>query len=160
MRSDFNEVFFQDFQTLVGFVMKLGADQASAEDAAQTAYAAAFRSWDGIRHPEAWVRKVATRAYFNDLGRQGRRDHPLHDDLLIDDMELAENVAQVDHVFDVLRRLPERQRIVMAWHLDGYSPREIAEQLDCSAESIRQALRRARESIKRMLAADGEGGPH
>lgn len=154
--TEFEEYFRRDFLRLVGFVMTLGAEQSAAEDAAQTAFAAAFVAWDHIRCPGAWVRKVATRAYFknrNDVIRLG--DQP--EDAPVYGYDIADQVAQSVLVLMALQRLPSKQRVVMAWTVDGYSPAQIAEAMGVSAESVRKALQRARENLKGMLGTDDDG---
>jgi RNA polymerase sigma-70 factor (ECF subfamily) len=59
-------------------------------------------------------------------------------------------------VLQVLRLLPYRQRQVMAWTYDGYTPAEIATFLNLDAGAVRASLHKARETLKRQLI--GEGG--
>ncbi|HCU91388.1 MAG TPA: hypothetical protein DHU96_00930 [Actinobacteria bacterium] len=49
--------------------MSLGGSVEEAADAAQSAFAAAFPAWPTIRHPAAWLRRVAERAYYRQYPR-------------------------------------------------------------------------------------------
>lgn len=57
-----------------------------------------------------------------------------------------------------LAMLPVRQREVMAWHLDGYKPEQIARELGLTADNVRKALQRARKRLKKLLAEQPERG--
>jgi RNA polymerase sigma factor (sigma-70 family) len=63
---------------------------------------------------------------------------------------------QTRFVLQVLRSLPPQQRAVMAWTIDGFTPAEIAEQLECDPAAVRKNLQRARESLKRTLSLGRE----
>jgi RNA polymerase sigma-70 factor (ECF subfamily) len=60
-------------------------------------------------------------------------------------------------VSEGLAALPERQRQVMAWLYDGYSPPEIAEHLGMKPASVRSNIRHARKTLVRVLALGEEG---
>ncbi|MFD3379104.1 MULTISPECIES: sigma factor-like helix-turn-helix DNA-binding protein [unclassified Streptomyces] len=45
----------------------------------------------------------------------------------------------------------------MAWHLDNYSTKEIAEELEATQEAVRKNLERARKQLKQSLGI-AEGG--
>ena len=59
-------------------------------------------------------------------------------------------------VLEALRLLPYRQRQVMAWAYDGYTPAEIATFLNLDSGTVRASLHKARETLKRHLI--GKGG--
>src|SRR4051812_18528536 len=53
-----------EIPTLVSSRMCLGAQAAAATDTAQEAMLEAYRKWDVLDVPRAWVRKVAARAWW------------------------------------------------------------------------------------------------
>jgi len=61
---EFDAFYHAERGSVVRFVMFLGADPDTAEDATQTAFTRAFTMWPTIRFPQAWVRKVAQNEYF------------------------------------------------------------------------------------------------
>jgi len=140
----------QDYCTevaaLTRFVRRYGADAHTATDVAQDAFTEAYRQWDSIENPYAWLRKVASRMYYRrllcEIPVQDVPDRPL---IYEDTVEAGEQGRQV---FEALAALPARQRQVMAWHLDGYSHAEIAAQLGISQAAIRQNFHRARRALK------------
>ena len=148
--------FSQEFVRLVAHIRRIGAGREAAEDAAQQAFTAAYRQWQTIENPEAWLRTVATRMYLS----------AAHDVILTeltDEMspvtshDLADNLEQPELVLAALRRLPLNQRVVMAWTYDDYTPTEIARALGMKPENVRKSLQRAREQLRVLLARGGQG---
>jgi RNA polymerase sigma-70 factor (ECF subfamily) len=60
-------------------------------------------------------------------------------------------------VLAALADLPPKQRQVMAWIIDGFSPAEIARELDVDPATIRQSLAKARKNLKQQLGIAGGG---
>jgi RNA polymerase sigma factor (sigma-70 family) len=54
-------------------------------------------------------------------------------------------------VLAALADLPPKQRQVMAWSIDGFSPGEIALELDVDPAAVRQNLAKARKNLKQAL---------
>jgi RNA polymerase sigma-70 factor (ECF subfamily) len=54
-------------------------------------------------------------------------------------------------VIEQLGLLPPRQRQVMAWTFDGYTPAEIAEELGLSSATVRGSMRKARNTLARHV---------
>ncbi|WP_435797656.1 RNA polymerase sigma factor [Streptomyces klenkii] len=155
-RAAFADHYAKDMALLVRFVMRHGAAIHEAADIAHAAFAEAFECWESIEHPRAWLRRVASRR----LSRLRNSKEKLTDE--IPDMpggrcpvaavELGEEEARV---YEALDWLPERQKAVMAWTLDGFRPTEIAAELGMRPEAVRQNLHRARELLKRALLDRG-----
>jgi RNA polymerase sigma-70 factor (ECF subfamily) len=82
-------------------------------------------------------------------------DLPPNASLLVDPVELTE---QQQAVLDALDRLPPRQREVIAWSVDGFTPDEIARQLGIAPEAVRVSLHKARTALKRILGLEQGGG--
>jgi RNA polymerase sigma factor (sigma-70 family) len=62
-------------------------------------------------------------------------------------------------VLAALADLPPKQRQVMAWSIDGFSPAEIAGELDVDPATVRQNLAKARKNLKQLLGIRrGENG--
>ncbi|MEU2653732.1 sigma-70 family RNA polymerase sigma factor [Streptomyces sp. NPDC007325] len=152
--QDFSDTYRREMPLLTRFVMKHGAGPQEAADAAQEAFAAAYPQWNSIRFPARWLRTVAARAYFR---ARLREDLPgelpeRRDDSLATGIQLGE---QEREVYEALAQLPSRQRQVMAWFYDHYTPAEIAEELGITQEAVRQNLHRARATLKTRLSRRG-----
>ncbi|MEU9874585.1 sigma-70 family RNA polymerase sigma factor [Actinomadura sp. NPDC048021] len=156
-KAEFEAYFRQDYSLLIRFVMNLGAQRCTAEDVVMNTLLEALQNWDVIEHPRAWVRKVATRKYLKAIDHDIHRFDTLEDaPLVLATLDVAEHFAQRDLVQAALQRLPDKQRIVMAWTIDGYPPKCIAEELEFSADSVRKILQRARENLKSFLGRDDD----
>jgi RNA polymerase sigma factor (sigma-70 family) len=158
--QDFPACYAKELPGLIWFVMGLGADAHSAADVAQSAFAEAFGAWDSIQHPAAWLRRVAGRLFYRQLVTretlvEAVPDHqgPLSG---ISEMELRDEARAV---LAALADLPPKQRQVMAWSIDGFTPGEIADHLGVDPASIRQNLAKARKHLKKQLGmSEPEGG--
>ncbi len=118
----------------------------------------AYQHWINIRHPERWVRRVASRMLVRRLARV--EEVPV-DRLPDDTLQLQRQIdmAASEQQHDVLRLLavlPLRQRQVMAWTFDGYSPSEIADELQVTPSTVRTLLHRARETLASHLGSGEE----
>lgn len=154
--EDFTVCYRREMPGLVWFVMSLGAGVEEAADAAQSAFAAAFPVWETIRYPAAWLRRVAQRAYCR---RAVSREIPLETApdrpgplSVTGAVEFRDEAREV---LAALAELPARQRQVMAWYVDGFSPTEIARQLGADPAAVRQSLAKARKNLKHRLGVTG-----
>jgi RNA polymerase sigma factor (sigma-70 family) len=154
--ADFAACYRREMPGVVWFVMSLGASAEEAADAAQSAFAAAFAAWETIRYPAAWARRVAQRAYYRQaVSREipvetaPDRAGPLSVSAAVEFHDEAREVLAA------LAELPARQRQVMAWYVDGFSPAEIARQLGADPAAVRQNLAKARKNLKHRLEVTG-----
>jgi RNA polymerase sigma factor (sigma-70 family) len=151
--AEFAEFFRAEHKKLIRFVIAIGASADEAAEIAQVTFVRAFESWDVIRSPRAWIRRVAV----NELtaARQAlRRETPqatLPDAPVPVSTALAvELTEEARQVLAALQALPPRQRQVMAWIIDGFAAAEIASELGVSPESVRQSHAKARKNLGRI----------
>lgn len=156
--KDFS-VFYRGFvRTLVGFLIAQGARSVEAAEIAQDAMREIYTRWDDIENPEAYARKTASRAW-------ARAVASIEEDLvdvvpektpLLRHQAATEEWEEKQDALRLLRRLPSRQRQVLAWTLNGYKPTEIAEQLGMKPSAVRASLNKARRAIAvHMAEMDG-----
>jgi RNA polymerase sigma factor (sigma-70 family) len=149
---EFTLFYTADMPKLVGFLIVQGARSSVAADLAQDAMTEAYRQWDTIDAPRAWVRMVASRKWW----RWARREHmEVPQDELSESSTLLspEQSAEIEHqhaFLKMVRELPQAQRQVMAWTYDGYFPTEIAALLGKDPATVRSLLRTAREALKKQ----------
>jgi RNA polymerase sigma-70 factor (ECF subfamily) len=163
-RLQFESFYRADMRALVRFVFTLGGavDRESAADAAQEAMARAWKLWNTIEHPRAWVRTVAGRIWMSehlkhrDIPDESIGDRPGslllrprggdHSDLIVTESALRIGLA----------KLTITQRQVMAWAVDEYEPKEIAEILGMNAATVRSHLSQARTILNPFLRNEWE----
>ena len=133
--------------------MYIGGTLHEAEEAAQTAMEEVLRRWPAINDKLPYAkraalnafRKARTRGLERTRQRQveagGARPAAAADD----NLTLWENT---EWVMGLLTALPPRQREVMAFIVDGFSPTEIAQMLGRTPTAVRNNLRAAREHLE------------
>ena len=75
-------------------------------------------------------------------------------DLDVADVALTGEADEEARVLDLLRRLPLRQRQVMALVYDGYTPEEISSMLGVGSAAVRANLHSARQSLRKYLGQE------
>lgn len=131
---------------------RMTGHRADAEDMSQEVFLRLhrhFATYD-LRLPFLpWFRRLTSNACLN-----WRRDHRLKrpDQLTDSDLPAPETPEPETPVRDVVRTLPEEQRLVLArFYFEGLSVAEIAEAMGAPAGTIKTWLYRAREALKERL---------
>lgn len=151
--GNFTDCYTRELPGLIWFVMSLGANAEVAADVAQSAFTDAFPLWPTIRHPRAWLRRVAERGYYRRGFRETLVESPPERPLATaSDVQLRD---EAQAVLAALAALPPKQRQVMAWCIDGYSPAEIASEIGADPAAVRQNLAKARKNLKQVLGITG-----
>jgi len=144
--DDFDAFFRADFAPLVAFLCKAGFEVETARDVAAEAMLHALEAWPSIEEPRAWVRSAAGRLLA--APEHARRDWtPIID---LEDEKLAALVEQHSRIIELLAALPDQQRMVLTWSLDGFTPAQIAKALRITPATVRSNLRHVRERLKRQ----------
>lgn len=133
-----------------------------AEDAAQEVMIAVWKNLSRFRGESAftsWLYAVTVRRGYS-TARSGSRhladpmeeDREIAADAEIDPASIAERHEESDRIRRAMARLPEQQRQVATLYYYGEaSCREIAEELGVRESTVRGQLRRARETLRRLL---------
>ncbi|WP_158854722.1 sigma-70 family RNA polymerase sigma factor [Saccharothrix deserti] len=170
----FDNFFNAELQPLIMFLVRAGYELEESRDAAAEAMFCAYQGWIEIQYPKAYVRTVAQRV----AGRQNQRDkervlRSVRGGFVT--LEQADPFPEIDATLDSTKRLlalldvlPDKQRLVPAWHLDGFSNTEIAESLEMQVTTVASNLRHAKNRIRELLnteeriraTAVSEGGAH
>ncbi len=158
---DFAKFYMGEMPKLVAFTMRLGADLSEANDIAQQAFVNAYPKWLEIAHPGAYLRTIASRDFIR-RNYSTIRETPvaeLPDTAAMPDLSVSkvEFRDQEVRVFQAIKALPSRQRQVIAWTLDGFTPAEISRILDIPAGAVRGSLLKARRELRIRLSI-GQGG--
>lgn len=155
--NEFSAFYRETVRPLTGFLINHGAAVQVAADIAQEIMTDAYRNWDRITHPKAWVHKAASRALVRKVVSV---EEPVGDvaeptSLVPRPDAIAEWEAQHD-ALPLLRSLPMKQSQVMAWTLAGFTPTDIADHLGLPAENVRANLKKARRTAAAYLKAREE----
>lgn len=150
----FSEFYREFVPTLVAFLVWQGARLPDAAEIVQETMIKAYQCWSEIRQPQAWARTVAYRALIRRTTsiKENPVEHVPEPSPLLPSSTDVETWEQRHDVLQALDRLPPRQREVMAWTLDGYTPSEIATELEITAETVRANLMKARRALTAYLS--------
>ncbi|MFJ2774404.1 RNA polymerase sigma factor [Streptomyces sp. NPDC087300] len=146
--EEFAAFYRETIHKLTGFLMQHGAPLPLAADIAQDTMIKAYQRWGGIHQPKAWVHAVASRALVR--AAADVRERPLEQPEPTSLLPAPDAFAQWELRHDtlqLLKKLPYRQRQIMAWTLSGYAPSEIAVQLQLTPEAVRASLKKARRAL-------------
>lgn len=150
----FETFYAAEYRSVVGLGYVLTGSQWVAEDLAQQAFTEAHRRWDTIGtydDPGAWVRRVMVNrstsrfrrltSETKALARIGSRR-----------AETVEPTERTTEVWAAVRRLPRRQAQTIAlFYWEDLSLSQIADLLECSTETVKTHLKRARASLADTL---------
>lgn len=154
-RESFDSFYRREIRNVVGLAYVLSGRRSAAEDLAQEAFVAAYRQWNRVSaldDPGAWVRRVVAN---RSVSAFRRRTSEMKAVLLLGSprlFEVTDFPAESAHVWREVRRLPKRQaQAVVFRHVDGRSIAEIAHILQCSENTVKTHLRRAKEKLSDRL---------
>ncbi|GAA3087397.1 RNA polymerase sigma factor [Streptosporangium carneum] len=150
---EFSTFYRTTIRQLVVFLLSQGAELTVAADIAQDTMTKAYQRWTEIDQPKAWAYAVASRALIRkivDILEDPCDQLPEPTSLLPHPDAAAEWEARHD-TLRMLRNLPPRQRQILAWTLDGYTPTEIAEQLCITPNTVSANLKKARRAAAHYL---------
>lgn len=133
---------------------RLIGDRGEAEHVAQEALARAYVRWDRIAgYDEAWVTRVSTNLAIGHWRRH--RGDPRR---AVDTPVAADHLAERLDLAHALRRLPKRQREVLALrYLADLTEAQTAERMGCSVGTVKQHASRALRAMRHLLG-DGTAG--
>ena len=139
----------------------------AAEDALQETFLNVYRAAGSFRGEAlvgTWINRIAVNVCLEILRRNKKHDQRTEDDVsetpgLPEDSRRSPDVLfqrreTRQRVQAALERLGEKHRDVVFLHdLEGYTIREIADQIGCAEGTVKSRLFYGREELKRYLAA-------
>jgi len=150
-------LYRNSYRRILGTLITLVRDRATAEDCAQETYERAFRRWKEWRpeaSAEAWLHRIAINVAISDrrhqrlrqagelvrrLGRPASGPDP-------------STVAERSDLFQAMKKLPAKQAAVLVLrHYHGYSNREIAAALGVPEQTVASRLAAARQHLQAVL---------
>jgi RNA polymerase sigma-70 factor (sigma-E family) len=143
---------------LVRTAYAVSGDLGVAEDAVQTAFAKAYRSWRRVSRaesPEAYVRRMVVNEVLNHHRKASARRESARAELP-DAVVAADDPALTrDEVWQAVLHLPPRQRAVLVLrYYEDLSEHEIAEVLGCRPGTVKSQASAALASLRARLDHD------
>jgi DNA-directed RNA polymerase specialized sigma24 family protein len=164
MREDFLELCETDHRGVVAFLLRCGAGSDDACEAAQEAFLAGWNmlmtqpdQWAAVANKAGWLRRTALNCWKRPPGlpRTSR-------ELLVDELpeyslagsDPGQLIPLTIVVLTTLSRMDERERIIWAFHRDGFRNVEIADLLGIDAQSVTDLLKRVRAALRQAVAPE------
>lgn len=154
----YDSFFRRVYRPLVGLAAVLTGRWPVAEDIAQEALAAAFRSWDRVSRlddPDAWVKRVVANHSVS-LYRRSLTElrHTLSEGRNSTTPDTT-HLQSTELWAEVRRSVSRQQAIALALrYVDGLSLHEISNVMNCSVSTANTHLRRAHERLAAELGAE------
>jgi RNA polymerase sigma-70 factor (ECF subfamily) len=162
---------FQEYrQPIYNYLLHMTQNQTEAEDLTQDTFIRVHRSLATFRGEASlgtWLYRIATNVSFDHFRRNSTRQAKVSlsfeetdldrkwvtDEITSSPEQLAAQQSEMSAcVEDYVERLPPTYRAALVLHdLQGLKNREIAEVLDCSLDTVKIRLHRARKKLKASL---------
>jgi RNA polymerase sigma-70 factor (ECF subfamily) len=155
--EDFERLYRNTYRRILGTLIAMLRDRASAEDCAQETYERAFKNWKTWKPDapvEAWLHRIAINVAISDrrherirqvgeiirrLGRPSQGPDP-------------SVVAERSELLAAMKKLPPKQAAALVLrHYHGYSNREIAAALGVPEQTVASRLGAARKQLQAVL---------
>lgn len=173
-RDEFADLVRAHHPKIYGLCLGMLGDPAAADDAAQEAFLAAWKALDSFKGDSAigtWLHRIAANKCLDVLRRSGRRAEDSLDAILEGGGPRAEAAQSgdsgpeqaaeaADLAGKVMGGLSDEYRLILTLReVQGLSYEEIMKVMDCSLDSVKARLRRAREAaLERLRHFSGTGG--
>lgn len=165
---NFSDVFVEYQPPIYNYLLRLTENQTEAEDLTQETFIRVHRSLSTFRGESSlatWLYRIATNVSFDHFRRKtsqqakvavpledARPERELADESPSSPEQLAAQSEMSDCVEGFVERLPPAYRAVLILHdFQGLKNPEIAEVLDCSLDTVKIRLHRARKKLKTSL---------
>ena len=153
-QADFERLYTQSYDKVLGNLTVVLSDRSAAEDCAQDAFERAFKKWPTwapIAPPEAWVHRIARNAAIS--YQRSQRIRQVDEVIRRIGLPVETNHQDDGDLAAALARLPARQaQAVVLRHYHGYSNRTIARALGIPEGTVASRVRGARARLRTMLA--------
>ena len=169
----FNELVLAYQSQVYNLAYRIMGDPASAEDATQETFVAAFQTLDRFRGGsfKSYLLRIVSNRCYDELRRRQRRPAASFEDFgevdedanpaLVNGGEKPEEYTQRQEMAYVLQAgidtLPADQRVTLVLSdVQGMSYQEIAETMEVSLGTVKSRLARARSKLRDYLRTNGE----
>lgn len=150
--TSFEECFREHYPSIVAYGTALTGDRDSARDLAQEAFARLHANWTKIEQydaPGAWLRRVMANLAI-DRHRSRTSERRAVDRLRNRATPMAASPRDDDAWIRLVGELPPRQRAIVTLHYgEDMAVADIAELLDINVNTVKSALFKARETLRK-----------
>lgn len=159
-KRQFQELLYRQFaQKMYGICLSYAGDRAMAQDMLQESFIKVFKNignYDFKGSLEGWIRRVVVNTAIDCLRKQKSITNFIDDKPLDSGKQFYENEAisklQLAEIIQFINLLPEGARIIFnLFAVEGFSHKEIADQLHISVGTSKSQYNRARTLLQEWL---------
>jgi RNA polymerase sigma-70 factor (ECF subfamily) len=157
----FEDVYREYLPRIYGFVLAQLRNAAEAEDVTAQVFISAYRAYDRFEAradtPSAWLFRIARNAIYDHHRRSGVRERTLRELGSVqepgqDPAAVAESRLVYGELLEAVRKLPERQREVVALrHRSDLGFKEIGALMGCSEDAAKMLYHRALKALRELV---------
>lgn len=156
-REAFDELIDRYADRLRGYVRRVAASNAEADDLVQDTWLRVIRGLPGLRNParfRSWLFGIAHRVLVDRLRTRYAEPSTADVEPLADATNLLEEEIQRDQIergLDVLA--PVDREVIVLFHLEQFTLSEVAESISVPVGTVKSRLHRARRQMRDALDA-------
>ena len=142
---------------MMALCYRYARDEANAEDIPQEGFIKIFQKinkYDDRGSFEGWVRRIMVNTAIDHIRKQKHQQNEVEINEVISE-DVSESVLdklEAEHLYEVIQQLPTGYRLVFnLYAIEGYSHKEIGEQLNITESTSRSQYTRARAMLKRKI---------
>jgi RNA polymerase sigma-70 factor (sigma-E family) len=159
---EYDDLYAALWPRLVRTAYAVSGDLGVAEDAVQTAFAKAYRSWRRISRleaPEAYLRRMALNEVLNDRRRARRRHEVTIAEPPDRPGDSGPDPLTHDEMWRAIATLPPRQRAVLVLrYYEDLSEQQIADALGCRPGTVKSQASAAIVTLRGRLDRASRAG--
>ncbi|MFY0685671.1 MAG: sigma-70 family RNA polymerase sigma factor [Cyclobacteriaceae bacterium] len=151
------ELYHRFCDMVMGVCLRYARSQEQAEDIFQEVFLKVFQKIDKVKEPDAlpgWIKRIAINTAIDHLKINTQENLETEDSDEQGDQQYEELLDKLsnDEIVKIINQLPDGYRMVFnLYAVDGYSHKEIAEQLGITESTSRSQLTYARRLLKEKL---------
>ncbi len=154
------ELFAKTSNFVYGVILKYVKDEAYATDIMQETFIKVYTKLHTYDNKKAavttWMHSIAVRTAINHLRKKHNYFLDIDDCHAVPSGSTVGNTGldklEAEHILKMITRLPEIQRMIFNLYvIEGYSHKEISEQLDIPEATSRSYLSRAKTTLKNQI---------
>ncbi len=158
--QDYLKEIYPHYNYFVNAATRLTRNEDDAKDLVQETYIRAYRFFDSYEkntNPKAWLYRIMKNLYINYSKKKQKDPYSLSSYETLDShswYSMADDEKQMsdEFVLSINSIKDEYRMVIILFHLEDYSIKEIAEFLEWPVGTVKSRLFRARKSLKNSLA--------
>jgi RNA polymerase sigma-70 factor (ECF subfamily) len=155
--AEFDAVFREHYERMVGALAVASGDREAAADAVQDAFTRAYVRWRRISRyedPAGWIRHVALNRLRDHFRRaeRGRRAVDRLSNRADHVVDAPEPPVDDTGLLDAVAELPQQQRVAAAlFYVEQLSVQEVADAMKLSSGAVKYHLHAARNALREKV---------